>query len=902
MGTGWQTQIVTEPATVPAPLAASTDVRATAVPALRRLLTDPARWSRVTHVESIPARPADVAEWPTWLPAPLLSAWQATGITVPWRHQVEAAEHAWSGRHVVVSTGTASGKSLGYLMPTLSAALTRRATVLYLSPTKALAADQLRSLTRLAVPEIRAATVDGDSSPEERDWARRHASFVLTNPDMLHRSLLPRHQRWAAFWRHLGYVVIDECHGYRGVFGAHVAMVVRRLRRIAARHGAHPVFVLASATLADPGIAASRLIGLPVVAVTADGSPRGRLDVALWQPPQDADADPTDVTPDLKSASDSAHNSGPARTRAGRGRRTATAEAADVLAELVSDDVRSVAFVPSRRGAEAVALGARRRLADVAPTRVTRVAAYRAGYLPEERRRLEQELHDGTLLGVASTNALELGVDVQGLDAVVIAGWPGTRVSLWQQAGRAGRGTADAAAVFIARDDPLDTYLVTHPQAVFGQPLESVVFDPDNPYVLAPHLAATAAEAPLTVDEVAMFGPVANEVLADLERAGLLRRRSTGWFWTRRERACDLTDLRGGGRRIQICDQATGQLLGMIDELAADAAVHPGAVYLHQGSSYVVDSLDHDDDVALVHPETPEWTTAARTVTHTAVVHTERSAEFASGVTLHFGTVDVTSQVVGYLRRRLLTGEVLGEHSLDLPLRQLRTMAVWWTVTPQLVDQAGIDAVTLPGALHAAEHASIGLLPLIATCDRWDLGGLSIDTHPDTGLPTVFVYDGQPGGAGLAARGHDQARGWLTATRDAIAACGCESGCPSCVQSPKCGNGNEPLDKAAAGRLLDAMLAPTTPVDPAPGDGITAAGPARAAAVRSGRGQGAGGARTATTTVTVAPDARHDTNRAPDPAMARCAAAQASDSPPSTAAAAASAAASATVPSRRRAT
>jgi DEAD/DEAH box helicase domain-containing protein len=788
------------------------------VEVLARLLEDPRRRERVTHVESLPPRAADLAAWPTWLAPGLSQAWRDTGIEAPWRHQVLAAEHAWAGRHVVVSTGTASGKSLAYLMPALSAVLLEDATVLYLSPTKALAADQLRSLGRLRLDGLRAATVDGDCNDEEREWARRHASIVLTNPDMLHRSLLPRHQRWSPFWRRLRVVVIDECHGYRGIFGAHVAMVVRRLRRVAARHGAAPVFVLASATLAEPGEAARRLTGVDVVEVTVDGSPRGRLDVALWQPPEldqppglDASGRPDSSARAAESAAGPPGGTSDGKASATGPRRSATAEAADVLADLVRDDVRSVAFVPSRRGAEAVALGAQRRLADTSPSRVDRVAAYRAGYLAEDRRRLERDLHHGRLLGLASTNALELGVDVSGLDAVVIAGWPGTRVSLWQQAGRAGRGAQDAAAVFIARDDPLDTYLVTHPEALFGRPLEAAVFDPDNPCVLAPHLAATAAEAPLTRDEVAMFGPAAPDVLAELVAAGLLRRRDSGWYWTRRDRASDLTDLRGSGDQVQICESATGQLLGLVDALAADASVHPGAVYVHQGRTYLVDELDHGAGVALVHADDPDWMTSARSVSRLSIVTTDREGDLVPGARLHLGTVDVSTQVVGYLRRRLVTGEVLGEHPLDLPVRELRTTAVWWTVEETVVAAAGIQPPDLPGALHAAEHASIGLLPLVATCDRWDLGGLSTDAHPDTGLPTVFVYDGHPGGAGFAARGHDRAGEWLGATLDAVAGCGCEAGCPACVQSPKCGNGNEPLDKAGAIRLLSLLTGGQTP-------------------------------------------------------------------------------------------
>jgi DEAD/DEAH box helicase domain-containing protein len=756
---------------------------------LSRLLRSESHRRRVTHVEQLPARESTSVSWPGWVAPELVDALRRTGVEAPWTHQAAAADLAWSGRSVVLATGTASGKSLAYLLPALTSALLGEGTTLYLAPTKALAGDQLRAICELGLTDVRTATYDGDTPLEERDWARRHADIVLTNPDMTHHSLLPGHVRWSSFLKQLRFVVIDECHGYRGVFGSHVAQVVRRLRRIAAHYGADPVFILASATVADPGTTAHALLGKPVEEITDDASPRGAIDIALWEPPLS----------ELQG-----EQGAPVR-------RTATAEAASLLADLVADGVRTLAFVRSRRGAESVALGARRALLDSVPELADRVAAYRAGYLAEDRRALERSLHDGQILGMASTNALELGVDVSGLDAVLITGWPGSRASLWQQAGRAGRAGGDALAVLIARDDPLDTYLVHHPDAIFGQPVEAAVLDPDNPHVVTPHLAAAAAELPLSEDDIPAFGPSAPAAIESLVAAGLLRRRPTGWFWTRRERASSLADLRGtGGPPVRICEADTGRLLGTVDAAASHSTVHCGAVYLHQGESYVVRTLDLDDSVALVDAETPDWTTSARDLTDISIVATSRTLD-RGAVSLHLGTVDVTQQVVSFLRRRLGSGEVLGEEPLTLPARQLRTVSAWWTVTEELLERAQIDAAELPGAAHAAEHASIGLLPLVATCDRWDVGGVSTALHPDTGLPTVFVYDGHAGGAGFAERAYSRAERWLTATRDAIAACECESGCPSCVQSPKCGNGNHPLDKAAAGRLLTAVIATCWP-------------------------------------------------------------------------------------------
>jgi DEAD/DEAH box helicase domain-containing protein len=765
-------------------------------PRLARLVVSRHRADRVRHVEQLPARGGASVRWPPWVHPDVVAALQAQGIARPWRHQVAAANHARAGRSVVISTGTASGKSLAYLLPTLTALREvadrpgpRQATILYISPTKALAADQLRAVQSLPVAGVRASTYDGDTPVEERDWARAYATYLLTNPDMLHHSILPGHQRWMPFLRALRYVVVDECHLYRGVFGSHVAAILRRLRRVCAANDADPAFILASATAAQPEESAARLTGLPVVAVDDDASPRGSAEFVLWEPPLGAPR---------------GENGAPVR-------RSATAETADLLADLVNESVRTVAFVRSRRGAETVALLTRK---EVGPALARRVAAYRGGYLPHERRRLEVALHRGELIGVAATNALELGMDVSGLDAVIMSGWPGTRASLWQQAGRAGRAGQPALVILVARDDPLDTYVVNHPESVFGRPVESTVLDPANAYVLGPHLCAAAQERPLSASDLEVFAPTARDVVTDLAQRRLLRRRGDRWFWTRRGRASDLTDIRGtGGPPIRLVEEGTGRLLGTVDAGMAHTTVHDGAVYVHQGESYLVALLDLDESVALVRPFAADYTTTAREISDVRIVSEDR-AESWGDARLCFGSVEVTSQVVGYLRRQVGTGEILGETPLDLPARHLRTSAVWWTVTPRQLVRARINTFDVPGAAHAAEHASIGLLPLVATCDRWDIGGLSTALHPDTGLATIFVHDGHPGGAGFAERGFAAAAEWLTATRDAIRACECTDGCPSCVQSPKCGNGNQPLDKHGAVRLLTELLAHAPAVDP----------------------------------------------------------------------------------------
>jgi DEAD/DEAH box helicase domain-containing protein len=764
---------------------------------LRRVTAGiPAEDSPITHVAQLPARSAEFGEWPRWAEPSVVRALQAGGAPRPWAHQVEAASLAFEGKHVVLSTGTASGKSLAYQLPILTNLMTdERACALYLSPTKALGADQLRSVSSLELPGTRPASFDGDTPMAERDWVRAHARWVFTNPDMLHRGILAGHARWSRFFRRLSYVVVDECHSYRGVFGSHVALLLRRLRRMAEHYGSSPVFVLASATTSNPAEFATVLSGVDCTAVTEDASPRGARTVALWEPPL------------LKELA--GENGAPVRRSAG-------AEASRILAELVVEGARTLVFVRSRRGAELTALAAGRLLSEVDSSLPRLVAAYRSGYLPEERRALESALLEGRLLGVATTNALELGVDIAGLDAVVVAGYPGTLASFWQQAGRAGRAGDAALVVFVARDDPLDTYLVHHPAAILDKPVEAAVLDPANPYVLGPQLACAAAELPLRNDELPTFGgEAARAVLDSLVADNVLRRRPSGWYWTARDRPQHDVDIRGsGGEQIAVVEADSGRMLGTVDPGSASFAVHPGAVYLHRGESYVVDALDFEAGLALVHAEDPDWNTMPREVVDITVLNTLQRNDYG-GVSVCLGEVAVTSQVVGYLRRRH-SGQVLDHVALDLPEQALRTRAVWYTISADLLGtgegvgrapgSAGLIPARVPGALHAAEHAAIGLLPLFATCDRWDIGGVSTAWHEDTGEATVFVHDGHPGGAGFADRGFAAVFPWLRATREAIVSCECPTGCPSCVQSPKCGNGNDPLDKAGAVAVLETVL------------------------------------------------------------------------------------------------
>jgi DEAD/DEAH box helicase domain-containing protein len=744
---------------------------------------------RIRHRRRFDARTAQYGDWPSWLPAELRAAIADRGIERPWRHQVDAAEAAYAGRQVAITTGTASGKTLGYLMPVMTATYggagatvrlpagrkaevrdlllrpKRPHTALYLGPTKALAHDQLRVTREFGLPQWRVAAVDGDSEPPERDWAREHAAYVLTNPDFLHHSVLPNHGRWSSFMSSLRYVVIDEAHRYRGVFGSHVAQVIRRLRRLCAMNGSSPTFMLASATVNGADRMAAELIGCrpdDVRVVDSDASPHGAVEMIMWEPA----SYPTD-------------------------------EAAVLMAGLVDAGLQTVAFIASRRMAELTAVRAQERVPGA------RIDSYRGGYLAADRRALEAGLQDGSLRGLAATNALELGVDVAGLDAVIITGFPGTRAAMWQQAGRAGRTGREARVVLIAAKNPLDAYYFDHPELLFDEPVEQTVLHAGNPYVLGPHLAAAAQEHPLTETDRTWFGPTMIEACKRLEAQGVLRKRPSGWFWSRPDRAADAIDLRGaGGPVVEIIEEGSGRVLGTVDQNSCDGTVHPGAVYLHQGDSYLVDELDQEAGEALVRLARPGYYTEPKGTGDVEIIGERVSRPFGAGM-LHFGDVDVFSQVVGYLRRDEVTSDVWDETPLEMPERRLRTTAVWWTFDARALD---LSAAQLGSAAHAAEHTAIGLLPMFAPCDRWDIGGLSTVLHPDTGTLTVFVHDGHAGGAGFAERGYAVAEDWWAATLERLKSCECELGCPSCIVSPKCGNGNQMLDKQAAVWLLDALL------------------------------------------------------------------------------------------------
>jgi DEAD/DEAH box helicase domain-containing protein len=726
----------------------------------------------LAHLEEVPARDAILAPLPEALHPRVHEALAAQGVDALYAHQAEAWEAAARGEHFVVTTGTASGKTLAFNLPVLDAlAREPKQRALYLYPTKALAQDQLRALGSFRLPKLRAAIYDGDTAADRRWQVRKWANLILSNPDMLHVGVLPHHDRWGDVLTNLAYVIVDEAHVYRGVFGSHVANVLRRLRRLARVYGADPQFLLASATIANPGELATRLLGVETTVIGDDAAPRAERTVALWNPPL------TDEELGLRAS--------------------ALGEASKLMADLVERGLRTLCFAKSRRAAELIHRFTADRLGDD-----SRLSPYRAGYTPQQRREIERRLLAGELLGVSATNALELGIDVGLLDCVISVGFPGTVASLRQQWGRAGR-RGHGLAVLVASEDALDQYFMREPRALLGRRVEAAILDHENPRVLDGHVRAAAFEAPLDDRDREVLGDAA------LERAAVLpelKHTKAGYVWAGRDYPAARVSLRSTGpESFTIVDASSGTVLGIAERERAFTTVHEGAIYLHLGESYRVQALDLENRTALVEPFSGDYYTQAKTETTTAIVEPRRN-DRRLGVELTFGSVVVTDQVVGYQKKSIQTQESLELVPLELPQTEFETEAVWFLPEGWMLE--GLEQMPrLLGSLHAAEHSLIALLPLWAMCDRWDIGGLSTNLHFQTGRPTIFVYDGHSGGVGIAERGFDVFEGWAEDTAKLLRGCPCERGCPSCVQSPKCGNLNEPLDKAGALTLLDRMLA-----------------------------------------------------------------------------------------------
>jgi DEAD/DEAH box helicase domain-containing protein len=750
---------------------------------IARLLTEirrePQYRDQIVHEERFPDRPARYGPLTRPLPAPLDEALRRQGVTRLYTHQAEALEAARAGESVIATAGTASGKTMCYLLPVLETLHhDPEARALFIYPTKALAQDQLDGIEAFGLG-LRAGTYDGDTPTEERQRLRGEAQILLTNPDMLHVGILPQHFRWTPFLKALRCIVLDDMHVYRGVFGSHVALTLRRLRRLCRLRGADPQFICTSATIANPAEFGRRLTGMPLRVIGEDGAPRGPRRFALWNPPL--------------------------VERARMSRRSPYVEAGWLLAVLVRRGIRTIVFTKARKIAELVYRYAAEALAD-APDLAARISPYRAGYLPEQRREIEQRLFRGDLAAVVSTSALELGIDVGGLDAAVLVGYPGTMASVWQRAGRAGRGREESLTVLIALEDALDQYLMRQPAYFFGRPVEHATVDPDNPYILAAHLRCAASEIALWPGDEALFGSRMTEVAAALEGLGVLVRRKDRWHPRSRAYPAGGVDIRAAsGDLFRIVKAGTRRVIGTVDAARAFEQVHEGAIYLHQGDAYRVIRLDLGARTAIVEPDDGRYYTQARVLTDLTIAG-EQTSRPLGPATAHFGGVRVTQQVIEYRRKQLFTDTVLGVESLDMPQQDLPTTALWVALPERLIEEVEGRGLDLPGGIHAVEHAAIGLLPLFAMCDRWDIGGVSYPRHPETGRATIFIYDGYPGGAGVTEKGFELLDGLLARTLDAIASCPCEAGCPSCIQSPKCGNLNEPLDKPSAIVLLERLL------------------------------------------------------------------------------------------------
>ena len=726
----------------------------------------------LAHVGTEPAREPTTAPLPAALPTALRESLEASGVDSLYAHQAEAWEAASRGEHFVVTTGTASGKTLAFNLPVLAAlAEEPKLRALYLYPTKALAQDQIRSLSALKVKRVRPAIYDGDTESERRWQIRKWANLILTNPDMLHIGVLPHHDRWGDVLSNLRYVVVDEAHVYRGVFGSHVGNVLRRLRRLARIYGADPRFLLASATIGNPGELAGSLLGLDFTVIEEDGAPKAERTVALWNPPL------LDEELGLRGS--------------------ALAEASKLMADLVSRGLRTLVFAKSRRAAELIHKFTAERLGDAST-----LSPYRAGYTAAQRRDIEQRLFAGELLGVSATNALELGIDVGLLDCVISVGFPGTVASLRQQWGRAGR-RGHGLAVLVASEDALDQYFMREPETLLERRVEAAILDHENPRVLDGHVAAAAFEAPLDEADAEILG---TEALRRAAEHPELKKTDAGYVWAGRDYPAARFGLRSTSPDVfTVVEAEAGSVLGTIERERAYSTVHEGAIYLHLGESYRVAALDLAARSALVEPFSGDYYTQAKKETTTAIEETLRT-ERRLGLELSFGRVSVTEQVVGYQRKSIRDQSTLELVALDMPQTSFETEAVWYL--PEADQLAGLEQMPqLLGTLHAAEHAMIAILPLWAMCDRWDIGGLSTNLHFQTGRPTIFVYDGHTGGVGITERGFDVFEGWAEDTAKMLDGCPCESGCPSCVQSPKCGNLNEPLDKAGALELLNRMLA-----------------------------------------------------------------------------------------------
>ncbi len=759
-------------------------------------LRDSRRAGRIAHIARLPARPARWVDVPPTAQPVLRRALGALGVERLYVHQAEAFERVKAGADIVVVTGTASGKTHCYNLPVLDDLLRNpEARALYLFPTKALAQDQLGVLRRWTDADreiadvLRPATYDGDTPTQDRKRIRTDATVVLSNPDMLHVGILPYHPRWASFLRNLKYVVVDELHTYRGIFGSNVAHVMRRLARVCEHYGSRPQFICASATIANPGELAAAVLGRGCEVIDTDGSPRGERIFVLWNPPR---------LPDDELL-----------------RRSANIEAVELLTELVRERVQTIVFGKARVVVELIYRYARERLERDDRPLAKRIRPYRGGYLPEERRRIERELFSGELLAVCATSALELGIDVGSLDAAVLVGFPGTVASTWQRAGRAGRKDTASLSMLLAYNDPIDQYIMHNPKYFFEQPVEHGIVDPQNPFILANHLACAACELPLRAEDEAFFGPLAADVARVLADDGKLREIDGRHYWSITENPAQKTNLRTiSDDTFTIVDETEGRAMaiGNVDSISAPELVYPGAIYLHEGESYQVRELDWAGKVARVkRSETDYYTQPVLADKCRILREIERKHE--PGASVRFGEMEVTWQTVAFKKIRYYTQENIGQTTLDLPSQTLRTTGLWLVPDGEVMDGIALMGLRPVEGLVAVRNLMLVCLPMLAMCDRRDLSGIVESSN--TGAPTAFVYDRFLGGLGFAQKGYELFRELVAMCADLIKGCDCEEGCPSCVglanlrppihQDPDLSQGYHIPSKRAALALIERL-------------------------------------------------------------------------------------------------
>ncbi|MCD4690296.1 DEAD/DEAH box helicase [bacterium] len=764
---------------------------------LKKLTLDRDYDGQIAHVETNPARAAQYGELAEPMPGVLADALARTGVERLYSHQVDAVGAIRAGENVVVVTGTASGKTLCYDIPVIERLIENpNAKALFLYPTKALAQDQLKGLLRLAAldPElsalVRTGTYDGDTSAHTRRKLRDEANVILSNPDMLHAGILPYHPKWNEFFKDLAYVVIDEIHTYRGIFGSNVGNVIRRLRRVCEHYGSSPQFICSSATIANPQELAERMTGLPVRVVDNDGSPRGKKHFVLWNPPF------LDI--------------------AKMERRSTNVEGHTLMAKLIADDFQTIAFGRARVVAELIYRYTKDTLRRTRPEYAEKIKPYRGGYLPGERREIERQLFSGGLMGVASTNALELGIDVGGLDAAVIVGFPGTIASTWQQAGRAGRGSNESVAFLVGYNDPIDQYLMRHGEYFFKQNPENAVIDPENRYILSKHLRAAASELPLTDADSELFGELTGPIMNILEELGELSDVEGKRYWATTDHPARQAGLRTiSDDTYTIVDAAhQNAVIGVVDAISAPELVYPEAVYLHEGETYFVRELDTEQKIAYVEKREVDYYTQPVLESSIRIVRERKQREWA-GNRVFFGDATVTWLTAAFKKIKFYQLDSIGWCNLDLPPQHLETGALWFVPDKAVMDEIRAAGKNPVEGLVGIRNIAISVLPLFSMCDRRDIGGI-VDSS-NTGLPTMFIYDRFEGGLGFAERGYNQIDGLLCGCLELVSECGCEDGCPSCVglpilrpaihQDPDAGGAWPIPDKESARLLLEAILA-----------------------------------------------------------------------------------------------